>query len=125
MMSDNIGIGWSFPPSFKNGNAEMVSSNQEIRQALEIILMTVQGERFLRPDFGVGLREYQFSSMSPAVRLHLQELIKEEIRTQEKRVNVENVEISDVDNLEGKFVITVIYSTEGSEENESLRVTII
>ena len=106
MNSDKIGTGWSFPPSFKGGQAEMVSGRDEIRQALEIILMTVQGERFLRPDFGVGLQEYQFLSMSSAMKLRLQELITDEIRTQERRVEVEKVDVSDV-SQEGRLVITV------------------
>lgn len=101
----------------------MVSGREEIRQALEIILMTVQGERFLRPDFGVGLQEYQFLSVSPAMKLRLQELITEEIRTQESRVEVEKVEVSDV-SQEGKLVITVSYTTPESVESESLSVTI-
>ena len=123
MNSDNSGTGWSFPPSFKGGQAEMVSGREDIRQALEIILMTVQGERFLRPDFGVGLREYQFLSISPAMKLRLQELITDEIRTQERRVEVEKVDVSDVD-LDGRLVITVTYTTQESAESESLSVTI-
>ena len=123
MNSDKIGTGWSFPPSFKGGQAEMVSGRDEIRQALEIILMTVQGERFLRPDFGVGLQEYQFLSMSSAMKLRLQELITDEIRTQERRVEVEKVDVSDV-SQEGRLVITVTYTTQESVESESLSVTI-
>jgi len=123
MNSDKIGTGWSFPPSFRGGQTDMVSGREEIRQALEIMLMTVQGERFLRPDFGVGLQEYQFLSVSPAMKLRLQELITDEIRTQESRVEVEKVEVSDV-SREGKLVITVSYTTPESVESESLSVTI-
>ena len=123
MNSDKIGTGWSFPPSFKGGQAEMVSGRQEIRQALEIILKTVRGERFLRPDFGVGLQEYQFLTLSTAMKLRLQELITDEIRMQERRVEVENVDVSNV-SQEGRLVITGTYTTQESVESESLSVTI-
>lgn len=123
MNSDKIGTGWSFPPSFKGGQAEMVSGRQEIRQALEIILKTVRGERFLRPDFGVGLQEYQFLTLSTAMKLRLQELITDEIRMQERRVEVENVDVSEV-GQDGKLAITVTYTTRESVVSESLSVTI-
>ena len=51
-----LGTGWSNPPQAKpGGEVETVSLEEDVRQAVRIILETNHGERVMRPDFGAGL----------------------------------------------------------------------
>ena len=45
-MESFLGTGWSFPLSFASGgDAALVSDEDDIRQAIQIILATAPGER--------------------------------------------------------------------------------
>src|SRR5437763_625679 len=48
-----LGVGWTFPPQLTNsGKVAEVAYEEDIRQAILIILGTNRGERLMRPDFG-------------------------------------------------------------------------
>ena len=48
-----IGTGWSFPVGTdSSGKIKLVSGNEDIEQAIHIILETSPGERVMRPLFG-------------------------------------------------------------------------
>lgn len=123
-MEDIIGKGWSFPPRFEivngEGFVEMVSEETELREALSIILSTVRGERFLRPDFGVDLREYQFTPVTTALRMHMEDLIRHAILKYEPRITLDNITISDEDSLEGILTINVAYTINATNAKENL-----
>ena len=56
MLADSsfLGTGWSFPPTFRKGGAdvEMAAGSEDIHQSLQILLSTRLGERILQPEFG-------------------------------------------------------------------------
>ena len=57
-----LGTGWSFPPTFTRGGAEvdLVSGADDIEQSLQILLSTRLGERLMQPDFGCDLQQVMF-----------------------------------------------------------------
>jgi phage baseplate assembly protein W len=62
-----LGRGWAFPPRLgPAGDVALVSAEEDIRQAVRIILETAPGERPMRPEFGVGLRRLVFAPLSRA-----------------------------------------------------------
>ena len=54
--------GWGFPPEFRNNGSDtrMVSYEDEIREALEIMFTTLPGERIAYPSFGCDLNQFLF-----------------------------------------------------------------
>ena len=60
-----LGSGWKFPPEvdFATGRAQTVSEEEDIAEAVRIILFTRKGERVMRPDFGCGIQEFVFMTM--------------------------------------------------------------
>ncbi|MEB2360812.1 MAG: GPW/gp25 family protein, partial [Bryobacterales bacterium] len=51
-----LGAGLAFPPQADvHGNLATVAYEEDIRQAIRVILGTNPGERVMRPDFGAGL----------------------------------------------------------------------
>lgn len=60
-----LGRGWKFPPEidFATGRARTVSEEEDIAEAVRIILFTRKGERVMRPDFGCGIQKFMFMTM--------------------------------------------------------------
>ena len=62
-----LGVGWSAPPSLDGkGEIALAAYEEDIRQAILIILGTSPGERAMRPDFGAGLRDLVFEPLNVA-----------------------------------------------------------
>ena len=60
-----LGRGFAFPVAIDVSGATAVAEYEEdIRQAIRIILETEPGERVMRPDFGAGLRALVFEPIN-------------------------------------------------------------
>ena len=59
---DIIGRGWTFPPRIgPQGAIALTNDNNELSQAIQIILSTPLGSRVMRPTFGCRLQELVFA----------------------------------------------------------------
>ena len=67
---ENQFLGKGFPFPFRLGEQGLtpISGEEKIRQSIYIILMTRQGERPLRPEFGSRIWEYVFELPGETVR---------------------------------------------------------
>lgn len=91
-----LGRGWKFPVRVdkKTGRIEMSEHEEDIKEAIRIIIMTYKGERVMRSDFGTRAKDYVFST-NELEYLTLMEsdiekaLIKWEPRIQDLTVEVE------------------------------------
>ena len=85
---DFLGRGVKFPLQVdpRTGKFSMVSHEDDIREAIEIILRTIQGERVMRPEFGSNVMEYVFSSSSNSMRQSLAYEVREQLLYQEPRI---------------------------------------
>lgn len=59
-----LGRGWAFPVAVADGRIASAEYEEDIRQAIRIILETDPGERVMRPDFGAGLRALLFEPIN-------------------------------------------------------------
>ena len=59
-----LGRGWAFPVGVSEGRIATALHEEDIRQAIRIILDTEPGERVMRPDFGAGLRGLLFEPIN-------------------------------------------------------------
>jgi phage baseplate assembly protein W len=59
-----LGRGLAYPPALADGAVAMAEYEQDVRQAILIILETEPGERVMRPDFGAGLRALAFEPIN-------------------------------------------------------------
>lgn len=89
-----LGKGWAFPAA-ANATADVALSayEEDVRQAILIILGTARGERVMRPDFGASLKRLVFEPISATsselVRFRVQEaLVKWEPRIDNVTVDV-------------------------------------
>ena len=86
--ADFLGCGISFPPRVDpvTGRMQMCSGEEDIKEAVRLILFTGKGERVMRPDFGCGIRRYAFSSMSMMDRKGMEEEIRTALVRYEPRI---------------------------------------
>jgi len=114
MENDFLGRGWSFPPTFRSGDAgvDMVSGREDIEQSLGILLSTSLGERVLQPGYGCNLADYQFDPINSSFIGLVRDVVETAILYHEPRIRTERVSISG-DNtqaaIEGKVLIEVDY----------------
>ena len=106
-----MGQGLSFPIRIdpKTGKFAMVSAEEDIAEAIGIILRTVQGERVMRPEFGSDVMDYTFSNASDPERQSLAYDLQELLSYQEPRIDEVEVQCRETDKLEGTIVVEVSY----------------
>lgn len=107
-----LGRGLKFPLQVdpRTGKIAMVDQEEDIREAIGIILRTGKGERVLRPDFGADILDYAFapasSSMTNSIAYELRLLLLE----QEPRIRDVEVQCDQMDQHSGAVVIHVSYT---------------
>ena len=74
--TDFIGSGWAFPLRVNaRGGIELSRHDQDVQEAIRIILSTPIGERRMRPRFGCGVHDLTFATNDPAthglIRYHV------------------------------------------------------
>ena len=87
-----LGSGWSFPVKPVNGRLTYARYEQDIEQAIRIVLLTEQDECPMLPQFGAGVRNFVFEPNSPATHRAIEEKIRHAIIDWEPRINLERVE---------------------------------
>ncbi len=106
-----MGRGVKFPLQLdpKTGKVAMVSEEEDIAEAIGIIINTVQGERVMRPDFGSNVLDYTFSAASDSLRQSLAFDLREQLGYLEPRIDDIDIRCRDANELEGAIVIELSY----------------
>lgn len=106
-----LGTGWSFPPTFDRGAAEVVMTSgvADIERSLEIIFTTALGERIMNPAFGCGLDGMVFDPMNAGNVAYLANLLKTAILYHEPRIDADAIDVRP-DDLEGTLRLHVSYT---------------
>lgn len=87
-----LGVGWAFPPSAgPKGDVSVAAYEEDVRQAIRIILGTSPGERVMRPAFGAGLRDLVFEPLSTTTMALARHRVEVALATWEPRIDVREV----------------------------------
>ena len=111
MSKEFLGRGWKFPVAVNpvTGRIAMSEFEEDIKESIRIILFTAPGERLMRPDFGCGIHDLVFSSMSRITIGLFESRIREAITKFETRVDIVKLDISTRDSARGKLEIDLTY----------------
>lgn len=121
MSKDFLGKGWKFPVrADAHGKITISEYEEDIKEAIWIILGTSKGERLMRPDFGCGIHEYVFSSMSMANLLLIENTVMEALTIWEPRIDVQNVKTDTQYADNGKLVINIEYKVRATNTQFNL-----
>ena len=106
-----LGRGWSYPVAGAPGATDvpLVEYDEDIRQAVRIIIETGRGERVMRPDFGAGLDAFVFEPIQTATMALIRRRVEESLITWEPRIRVESVEVTAPAAALGRLDIAIAY----------------
>jgi phage baseplate assembly protein W len=87
-----LGSGWKFPPRLDSrGRIELVHQEQDVEEAIRMILMTRPGERPMRPEFGCRIHELAFDPNDAATAGLARRYVQEALLRWEPRIQVLNI----------------------------------
>jgi len=116
-----LGVGWAYPLNLAADNSiSTVAYEEDIRQAVQIILGTNPGERVMRPDFGAGLNALQFEPINTTTMALTQDRVRNALINWEPRIDLEEVTVT-ADRAEvGKLLITIRYTVRATSAHHNL-----
>lgn len=110
MAKDFLGKGWKFPVQVDDmGRIALSEYEEDIQEAIRIILLTSLGERVMRPEFGAGLHDYVFETMSATNLGNIQTAIQDGLIEWEPRIEVLAVNVEPDPGEIGKLLIDIDY----------------
>jgi len=116
-----LGKGWAFPPQLEpDGSVAEVTHEEDVRQAILIILGTNPGERVMRPDFGAGLDTFVFEPLNTATMALVKTRVQEALVDWEPRIDVLEVRVKADRAESGKLLIEVDYRVRASNTLHNL-----
>jgi phage baseplate assembly protein W len=118
-----LGRGWSFPVRVddKDGTIRFSEYEQDIREAIWIILSTAKGERVMRPDFGCGIHDLVFEVVNTTTLTEIEDNVRQALIIFEPRIDVQLVKaLADNSGLDGQLRISIDYQVRGTNNQLNL-----
>ena len=104
------GTGWKFSVRVDPlGNIAFSNGEEDIKEAIWIILSTARGERLMRPDFGCGIHDLVFTPINPGSLAAVEANVREALTVYEPRIDLVNVEASDKEAEQGRLMVSIDY----------------
>jgi hypothetical protein len=120
-----IGRGWAFPVRVDGQGriALTCDDDQEIVEAIRIILSTTPGERVMRPTFGSHLFELAFAPLNHETGALARRYVEDALRMWEPRIRIIDVEVDvERDNQLNNGCLNIIlhYEIKSTHDRRSL-----
>jgi phage baseplate assembly protein W len=115
-----LGVGWAFPVAHDKGDAAMAQGEEDIAQAIRVILGTNPGERVMRPEFGAGLKQFVFEPASTATLELIRQRVEESLIDFEPRIEVLSVKVTTRDSGGQQVLIDVSYRVRATNTKHNL-----
>jgi hypothetical protein len=111
MSKEFLGIGWKFPVTVDSQTGKIRTSKHEedINEAIRIILMTSPGERMYRPDFGCSIKKYVFGVTDTNTMTLIKHEVKSALLLWEPRIKDVEVDIDSHGGNRDFFDISISY----------------
>ena len=106
-----LGVGWAFPvrPDATTNDVAMAIYEEDIRQAVRLILETEPGERVMRPDFGAGLQSLVFEPLNTTTMQLARHRVEQALIAWEPRIDVETVRVTTDETTRNRLTIEINY----------------
>lgn len=118
---EHLGRGWAFPVRWSAaGEVELVESEDDVRQAILLLLRTAPDERVMRPGYGAGVDRYVFAGRTSETQLRLQEDVRIALIRHEPRIVVEQIAAMLPDEDEARIDVVVDYRLDEHRPRQSL-----
>lgn len=117
-----LGKGLAFPvaPEPATGRLRERSGEEDIREAVGIILGTRKGERVMRPEFGCRIHEYVFGTMDYDTLRQMEGAVTEALILWEPRIEEIQVRADPDSDRDGTVLLTVAYRVRSTNNQYNL-----
>lgn len=120
-MTDIIGSGLAFPLQVdRRGGIALARDEQDIEQAIELILGTAPGERPMRPEFGCGVHDFVFDSIDANTVGRMEDAIREALDRWEPRIRVQTVAFDLSQSAAGLLTIDIGFHVRATNTERNL-----
>jgi uncharacterized protein len=121
MSSEILGSGLAFPLQVDaRGGLALAHGEEDIEQAIELILATAPGEREMRPEFGCAVHDLVFDTVDAAMIGKLETAIRGALDRWEPRVDVEDLQFDLGGVGDGRLLITIEYRIRATNHARNL-----
>jgi phage baseplate assembly protein W len=118
---DFLGSGWKFPPKLDSrGRIELAHQEQDVEEAIRIILSTQKGERPMRPEFGSDLFSLQFAPNDAGTAGLARRYAQEALEMWEPRIEVRDVVAAPDRSHPERLLINVTYRIRATNADRNL-----
>ncbi len=105
-----LGSGWKFPIRLSGrGGFSLSHEEQDVAEAIWIVLSTARGERIMRPEFGCGVHDYVFAPNNANTRGAVAYQAQQALIRWEPRIDVVDVRADDDPGQPNLLLISIDY----------------
>lgn len=121
-VNDFLGRGFKFPVCVDKitGKMQTVSFEEDIKEAIYIILMTKKGERVMNPEFGCGVHAYAFNTMDYTTLSMMEREVSEALSLWEPRITDLEVNLMVDPSQDGCVLINISYTVRSTNNPYNL-----
>jgi phage baseplate assembly protein W len=121
MPREFLGVGWKFPIRVNaRGGLSFSAHEQDIEEAVWLILSTAKGERVMEPRFGCGIHELVFAPNNPGTRGAIIHEVQKALAEFEPRIDLDSVRVESFPGSENRLLIYVDYRLRSNNAKRNL-----
>lgn len=118
---DFVGRGFAWPLRVDHtGAIAMTSGTADLDDALRVVLLTAPGERVMRPQFGCRIWDLLFEPITANLLGLIREAVRDALAQWEPRIEVEDVEPVQDDDVDGLVTIRIAYRVRATNDRRNL-----
>ncbi len=114
----------SFPPRLVDGRLAWSAGEANVRESIQIILLTELGERLRLPTFGGGLQEFLFEPNTVTTHQLIADRITQAITQWEPRVLIESVLVEADARDPQSAIATLTYKLVATQMRERVQLSV-
>jgi uncharacterized protein len=120
-LSQILGSGLSFPFGVDpRGALSLAHGEEDVEQAIGIILGTAPGERPMRPEFGCAVHDLVFDTIDAAMIGRVETGIRTALERWEPRIELMQIDFDLSEVAEGRLLITLVYRVRATNQQHNL-----
>lgn len=120
-MSRLLGTGIAFPLQLdRRGELALAHGEQDVEQAIGLILGTAPGERRMRPEFGCAVHDFVFERIDADTVGRMEHAVRAALDRWEPRIDVLEVLFDFDGSAEGQLLIEVRYALRATSDVRNL-----
>jgi hypothetical protein len=119
--SSILGSGLTFPLGVDRvGSMSLAHGEEDIEQAIGVILSTAPGERPMRPEFGCRVHDFIFDNIDAATIGQMDLAIRDALDRWEPRIVVVAIDYDLTDQAEGRLEVLITYRVRATNNERNL-----